>query len=86
MALSAAIMAGMFIFSLVTLPVERNASDRALKSLEAAGIAVGEEVNGVRKVLRAAAFTYLAGLAQHFGRLLFYAVMVAMAKGFFQPT
>jgi len=57
MALSDITMAAMFIFSLVTLPVVLNASDRTLKALKQTGLAVGEEVEGVRRVLRAAAFT-----------------------------
>ncbi len=85
MALSALIMAGMVVFSLVTLPVEKNASDRALASLEMTGLAAGEEREGVKKVLRAAAFTYLAGFAQRFGRFLFYVLVIAMAKGFTSP-
>ncbi len=86
MGLSGVILGGMLIFSLVTLPVERNASDRALKSLEATGLALAEEREGVRQVLRAAAFTYLAGLAQQLGRFLFFVVMVALAKGFIRPA
>lgn len=85
MALSALIMVGMVIFSLVTLPVERNASDRALSSLEMTGLAVGEEREGVHQVLRAAAFTYLTGFAQRIGRFLFYVLLVASAKGFSLP-
>jgi uncharacterized protein len=85
MAFSALIMAGMVVFSLVTLPVERNASERALASLEMTGLAVGEEREGVRQVLRAAAYTYLAGFTQRIGRFLFYVLLVATAKGFTIP-
>ncbi len=83
MAFSAAMMAGMVVFSLVTLPVERNASDRALKSLEETGMAAPEEIGGVRKVLRAAAFTYLTGLGQRLGRLMFFVLLAVMGMGFF---
>lgn len=50
------------IFQLVTLPVEYNASSRALKTLQAEGIMDGEELAGTKKVLNAAAITYLAAL------------------------
>ncbi len=49
------------IFQFVTLPVELNASKRALVYLESGVIEV-EEVDGAKKVLRAAAFTYIASL------------------------
>lgn len=47
----------------VTLPVEFNASRRAMKSMESQGILAGEELQGARKVLTAAALTYVAALA-----------------------
>ena len=50
----------MVLFQLVTLPVEFNASSRALRALEAAGILYPDELKGAEKVLRAAAMTYLA--------------------------
>lgn len=49
-----------FLFQLITLPVEFNASNRALSILESEQILLGEELEGARKVLRAAALTYLA--------------------------
>lgn len=48
------------LFQLVTLPVEFNASSRALKLLEARGILYDKEVEEARKVLSAAALTYVA--------------------------
>ena len=48
------------LFELVTLPVEFNASARALKSLGETGILDEEELKGAKKVLQAAAMTYLA--------------------------
>lgn len=51
------------LFQLVTLPVEFNASSRALKILGNTGIMYGEEVDQTRKVLSAAALTYVAGAA-----------------------
>ena len=47
-------------FQLVTLPIEVNASHRALKLLESGNFVTGQEAAGSRKVLRAAAFTYVA--------------------------
>ena len=50
-------------FHLITLPVEFNASSRALKGLEASGILQGEENDYAKKVLGAAALTYVASAA-----------------------
>ena len=58
------------IFQLVTLPVEFNASDRAIKTLESSGILYGEEITGAKKVLRAAALTYVAALVSSLAQLL----------------
>jgi Zn-dependent membrane protease YugP len=48
------------LFQFVTLPVELNASRRAMSALESSAILDGEELAGARKVLTAAAFTYVA--------------------------
>ncbi|WP_411676660.1 zinc metallopeptidase [Caproicibacter sp.] len=48
------------LFQLVTLPVEFNASSRAIRALNDAGILYPDELEGAKKVLRAAAMTYLA--------------------------
>lgn len=48
------------VFQLITLPVEFNASGRALRILDDSGILYGQEVEGAGKVLRAAALTYVA--------------------------
>lgn len=48
------------VFALVTLPVEFNASNRAVAMLTAGGYVTGEEERGVREVLNAAALTYVA--------------------------
>jgi uncharacterized protein len=48
------------LFSLITLPVEFNASHRALAMLEGGGYVTAEELGGVRAVLNAAAMTYVA--------------------------
>ena len=58
------------LFQLVTLPVEYNASARAVKLLDSQGILGGQEVDGTRKVLNAAALTYVAAAATSILQLL----------------
>ena len=58
------------LFQIVTLPVEFNASSRALVMLQDYGITGGEETGYCRKVLRAAALTYVAGAASSILQLL----------------
>ena len=58
------------LFQLVTLPVEINASNRAVKLLESTGVLGATENEGVKKVLRAAALTYVASLAASILQLL----------------
>lgn len=60
------------LFSIVTLPVEFNASKRAKVVLAGEGLLSAEEVQGVDKVLDAAALTYVAAAAQAIGQLLYY--------------
>ena len=55
--------AGVVLFHLVTLPVELNASSRAIAQMQQLGIVGFDEVRGSKKVLSAAALTYLAALA-----------------------
>lgn len=55
--------AGVVIFHFVTLPVELNASNRALSILETNGLLVSSEITGAKKVLNAAALTYVAATA-----------------------
>ncbi len=58
------------VFQLVTLPVEFNASNRAMQAIENAGILTEEEQTGARKTLRAAAMTYVAATAVSLAQLL----------------
>ena len=58
------------IFQLVTLPVEFNASSRAIRILEGNGMLGESEITGAKKVLRAAAMTYVASLASSILQLL----------------
>lgn len=55
------LFAGVLVFHLITLPVEFDASRRALRILSSNGMMTDEEVGGTRKVLFAAALTYVAG-------------------------
>jgi Zn-dependent membrane protease YugP len=57
------LFAGVVLFHFVTLPVEFNASQRALAQLQGNGMLVEEEVRGAKKVLNAAAMTYVAATA-----------------------
>ncbi len=54
------LFAGAVVFTLITLPVEFNASNRAVRILSQGGHITQQEEAGVRKVLRAASFTYVA--------------------------
>jgi Zn-dependent membrane protease YugP len=70
------LFAGTVVFALVTLPVEFNASNRALKLLETYQLAVGGELQETKKVLDAAALTYVAALAQALSTLLYYVFLL----------
>jgi Zn-dependent membrane protease YugP len=65
------------IFSLITLPVEFNASNRARQMLRSTGMVSTQEYNGASAVLSAAALTYVAATLQAVAQL-FYFVMIAL--------
>jgi Zn-dependent membrane protease YugP len=65
------------VFTLVTLPVEFDASRRAKKLLTSSGVLVGDEVKGVDKVLDAAALTYVAAAVAAVGQLLYYVLLLS---------
>ncbi|MBR6682589.1 MAG: zinc metallopeptidase [Clostridia bacterium] len=69
------------VFQLVTLPVEFNASRRAMKTLEETGILSGNELDGSRSVLSAAAMTYVAALAVSLAQLLRLLLIVGGGRG-----
>lgn len=69
------------LFTLVTLPVEFDASRRALAALEEGRILVGEELGGARAVLRAAASTYVAAAVSSLATLLYFALRTGMLGG-----
>jgi len=60
------------LFQLITLPVEFDASKRALVALEGQGLLAADEVPGARAVLNAAALTYIAGFVAALGQLLYF--------------
>jgi uncharacterized protein len=70
------------VFSLATLPVELNASARAQALLTTSGlIQTDEDLRGVKAVLNAAAFTYVAALAAALLQLLYYISLVGGISG-----
>jgi Zn-dependent membrane protease YugP len=68
------------LFQLVTLPVEFDASRRALVVLEESGLLSPSEVPGARKVLNAAALTYVAGFVSALGQLLYFLFAFAQSR------
>ncbi len=68
------------LFALATLPVEFNASSRALAMLRSSALVGTGEVDAAQSVLTAAALTYIAAAAQALSTLLYY-VFIAMSLG-----
>jgi uncharacterized protein len=64
------------VFALITLPVEFNASSRALAELGNLGVVEQVEIDQNKKVLNAAAWTYIAGFAAAAMQLLYYIMLV----------
>ena len=69
------------VFQLVTLPVEFNASHRAIETIESEYLLEGDEVYGARKVLRAAALTYVAALLMSALQLLRFVLIFLGRNG-----
>ncbi len=69
-AIGALLFSAVVLFQLITLPVELNASRRAVRALEDGNVLMPQEVPGAKKVLTAAALTYLAALATAIAQLL----------------
>ena len=69
------------IFQLVTLPVEFNASRRAIATIEDSYLLDDDEVRGAEKVLRAAALTYVAALLMSMLQLLRYVLIFLGRNG-----
>ncbi len=74
------LMAGAVAFSLVTLPVEFNASSRAKEMLMRNGLVTAEEAKGVDAVLNAAALTYVAAAAQAVMQLFYWVLVLSGAR------
>jgi uncharacterized protein len=68
------------LFTLVTLPVEFDASNRARRMMKDTGILVGEEYDGASAVLSAAALTYVAAMLQAVAQLLYFVFMIFGAR------
>ncbi len=69
---------GAVVFALVTLPVELDASRRALRLLQSSGLVTHDrDLKGARTVLSAAALTYVAALAQAILTMLYYASLLS---------
>ena len=66
------LFAAVVLFQLVTLPVEFDASKRALVALESQSLLAPNELDGARSVLRAAALTYVAGFVASLGQLIYF--------------
>ena len=66
------LFAAIVLFQLVTLPVEFDASKRALVALENGGLLAADEIGGAQKVLNAAALTYVAGFVAALGQLVYF--------------
>lgn len=64
------------LFQLITLPVEFDASKRALKELESEEILTSFEIDGSKDMLKAAAMTYVAGLAATILEILRYVLLI----------
>jgi Zn-dependent membrane protease YugP len=64
------------LFTLITLPVEFNASNRARQMIKETGLLVGQEYDGASAVLSAAALTYVAAMLQAVAQLLYFVLLV----------
>jgi Zn-dependent membrane protease YugP len=70
------LFAAAVLFTLVTLPVEFNASTRARQMIKDTGLLVGQEYDGASAVLSAAALTYVAAMLQAVSQLLYFVLIV----------
>ena len=70
-----AMFAATVLFSFVTLPVEVDASRRAIKWLEGSGIVGGEQLNYAKDALHAAAYTYVVAAIGSLATLIYYAAV-----------
>ncbi len=68
------------LFAIITLPVEFDASRRALAMLQANGILMPQEIEGAKRVLDAAALTYVAAAAQAIMQLLYFITLANRSR------
>jgi len=76
-----ALFAMVVLFQIVTLPVEFDASRRALAAIEKGGLLQGEELSGARSVLSAAAWTYVAAAVSSALTLLYFLIRSGLLGG-----
>lgn len=69
------------VFTLITLPVEFDASRRALRTLEAGGLMPRDELDGARRVLSAAALTYVAAFVTSLLTLVYWLMRLGLLGG-----
>jgi Zn-dependent membrane protease YugP len=79
--LGLAYAAGLLLFALATLPVELGASRRALRLLQQTRLTDAAEARGVRRVLIAAALTYVVGLLHRLGAFLALVIVAQALHG-----
>jgi len=65
------------VFALITLPIEFNASRRGLNLLAGSGLVAEADMKYARRVLSAAALTYVAALAQAVGQVLYFVFLLS---------
>ena len=75
-----ALFASTVLFSFVTLPVEIDASHRAIKWLEGSGIAGGQQLVQAKDALRAAAYTYVVAALGSLATLLYYVAIALVGR------
>ena len=75
------LFAGVVLFTLVTLPVEFDASRRAIRALSQTGLVTREELGAVKEVLYAAALTYVAAAAMAIAQLLRLLLIASAVSG-----
>lgn len=68
------------LFQLVTLPVELNASKRALQQIQSNGLLYDSEIQGAKEVLSAASMTYVAALAVSLAQLIRFLMIVGRRR------
>jgi Zn-dependent membrane protease YugP len=75
------IFSGLVLFQIITVPIELDASRRALAQLKTIGILTQEEISGARSVLLAAAMTYVASAAVSIAYLLYFLLRAGLLGG-----